>query len=274
MLINKIVSRIIYIIVLVFVCWAFLKYVEWKSIFFPMKSVELTPGYMGLFYEDINFKTSDGLELNGWFIPAKESRVTLLFCHGNAGNIGHRVESIDIFNGIGFNTFIFDYRGYGKSHGFPSEKGIYLDALAAYDYLTKQRGIDENSIVIYGKSLGGAAAIDLARKVEHRALIVESAFSSMTDMAREVYPFLPVRIMISAKYNSISKIPYVGTPKLIIHSQDDEIVPYKLGEKLFKAAGEPKEFYKMRGGHNEAFLFAKEEFKSAIRAFLKRYNIL
>lgn len=267
-------NRIFYIIALIFISWVFIRYIERRNIFFPMRSVELTPQHIGLSFEDINFKTSDDVELNGWFIPSADARSAILFCHGNAGNISHRLEVVNILNKIGLNVFIFDYRGYGKSNGRPSEKGTYLDAIAAYNYLIQRPGIERGSIIIYGKSLGAAVGIDLARRVRHRALIIESAFTSTKDMAREVYPFLPISLVVPPRYNSIPKIQDIESPKLIIHSQDDEIVPYHHGRRLFKAAKEPKEFYRMRGGHNDAVVLAPDEFKKAIISFLVKHDIL
>jgi fermentation-respiration switch protein FrsA (DUF1100 family) len=215
---------------------SFLKYYEKKGIYFPVKNIDLTPKEIGLEFEDIYFFSSDGTELNGWFVPAKGSRLTVLFCHGNAGNISHRIELIEMFYQLGLNVFIFDYRGYGRSHGSPSEGGLYLDAHAAYKYLIDNQHLDEGSIVVYGKSLGANVAIELCSKV---------------------------------KYDALSKIENITVPKLIIHSEDDEIIPFQHGRRLFEAAPEPKEFYPMRGGHNEAIFLSKKDFAARIGKFLR-----
>ncbi len=249
----------------------FLKYYEKKGIYFPVRKIDLTPKEIGLEFEDIYFFNPDGTKLNGWYIPAKKSRATLLFCHGNAGNISHRIEIIDMFCRIGLDVFIFDYRGYGRSQGSPTEKGLYTDAHAAYTYLIDKRKINEKSIVVYGKSLGANVAVELCSKVRPAALISESTFASALEMGKKLFPFLPIKWFITIKYDALSKIKDITIPKLIIHSEDDEIIPFQQGKMLFQAAPEPKEFYPMRGGHNEAIFQAKEDFVSKIDAFLQEH---
>lgn len=244
---------------------------ERKALYYPSKKIEFTPSSFGLEYEDAFFKTKDGVGLHGWFIPAKDSFATILYCHGNAGNISHRIEIAQMFNQRKMNFFIFDYRGFGKSKGIPTEKGTYLDAEAAYHFLIDKKDIDPSRVVIYGKSIGAAIAIDLATKVNAAALIVESSFLSTRAMAREIYPFLPFWLFIRSKYNADSKINKVDIPKLIIHSQNDEIVPFAHGQKLFDLAKPAKEFYVMRGGHNDAFYIYSDECMQRIVDFLKRY---
>ncbi len=249
----------------------FLKYHEIKGIYFPAKHIDLTPKDIGLEFEDVYFLSSDGTELNGWFVPAEESRLTLLFCHGNAGNISHRIDLIDMFHKLGLNVFIFDYRGYGRSQGKPSEEGLYNDALAAYQFLIDKRNLDERSLVAYGKSLGANVAVELCSRVRTAALISESAFTSALDMGKKLFPFLPIKWLISVKYDALSKIKCITVPKLIIHSEDDEIIPFQHGRRLFEAAPEPKEFYPMRGGHNEAVFLAHKDFAARIGKFLREY---
>lgn len=244
-----------------------IRYIEKHSIYFPMKEMSITPEEIGLPYEDIYFETPDNKKLNGWFVPHDNAKFTILFVHGNAGNISHRLEKILIFHNLGHNIFIFDYRGYGKSNGSPSEAGLYKDAEAAYNYLINERKIPEDNIILYGESIGGAVIIDLANKVKVRALITEEVFTSVKDMAKIAYPFLPYFIF-SSRFDSIPKIKGVKCPKLMIHSIDDEIVPFRLGEKLFNAANPPKTFLKIRGSHNTAFLDSEEQFKEGIKAFL------
>ena len=251
--------------------FAYLKYFERKGIYHPSKEIELTPIDIGLKYNDVFFNTDDGLKLNGWFIPVENPRGTLLFCHGNAGNISHRIEIIKVFNKLDLNVFIFDYRGYGRSQGNPTEDGLYRDALAAYKYLLSRKNIDKDSIVIYGKSIGANVCIDLASKVKAGVLISESGFSSAYDMARKLFPYFPVKRIITIKYDALTKIKNIPIPKLIIHSKDDEIVPFELGKKLFEAASPPKEFYQIQGGHNEAFFIAREEYTVRIDNFLSKY---
>jgi len=258
---------ILWLALLIIISLTGIRYIERHSIYFPMKEVLTSPEAAGLPYEDIYFETSDGKRLNGWFIPNDKAKFTVIFCHGNAGNIGHRVEKLTLLYGLGLNIFIFDYRGYGKSQGSPSESGLYKDAIAAHSYLTEERRIPEDNIILYGESIGGAVIIDLARKARVRALITEETFTSIKDMAKIAYPFLPYFIF-SSRFNCISKIGEVESSKLVIHSIDDEIVPFHLGEKLFDAASPPKKFLKIRGSHNTAFLDSEKQFTEGIKSFL------
>ena len=249
----------------------YLKYYEKKGIYFPVRKIQLTPKEVGLEFEDVYFFSSDGIKLNGWYIPAKEARATVLFCHGNAGNISHRIDVIYMFCKLGLDVFIFDYRGYGRSQGRPTEEGLYLDAQAAYKYLIKRRNLNEGSIVVYGKSIGANVAVELCSKVKTAALISESAFTSALEMGKKLFPFLPLKWLISIKFDALSKIKNITIPKLIIHSEDDKIIPFRHGRKLFEAAPEPKEFYPMRGGHNDAIFLAREDFVSKIDAFFQKH---
>jgi hypothetical protein len=263
----------IFFVILIFSAFifAYLKYFERKGIYYPTQEIILTPQDVGLKYEDIFFTTNDGLKLNGWFVPVENSRGTLIFCHGNAGNISHRIDIIEIFNKLNLNIFIFDYRGYGKSQGSPSELGLYQDAEAAYTYILSREDIDKEAVVIYGKSIGANVAINLASKVDAACLISESGFTSAYDMGRKLFPYFPVKWVITIKFDALEKIKDITIPKLIIHSKDDEIVPFKLGKKLFDKAPQPKEFYQMRGSHNEAIFTYREEYRLRLDHFLNEY---
>ncbi|MFH0732977.1 MAG: alpha/beta hydrolase [Candidatus Omnitrophota bacterium] len=260
---------LIYIIIIVVILTTYIRYIEGRSIFFPMKRMEFTPDFANLPYEDVYITTQDNVKINGWFIPGDNAKYTLLFCHGNAGNISHRLEKIIILRDIGVNIFIIDYRGYGNSEGSPSEKGLYIDARAAYDYLVNTRKNAPENIIIYGESLGGAVAVDLASKVKAGALIAEGTFSSARDMAKKMYPFLPA-LVFSSRLDSVSKIKKVGAPKLFIHSKNDEIVPFILAIKLYNAAGEPKDMIELFGGHNTYHIDSKNKYISSIAKFLSR----
>jgi len=229
--------------------------------------------------EDCRFSTSDGVSLHGWYckpmrcgadgpVPATSEMVVLWF-HGNAGNITHRYDMIrQMLMKLPVDVFIIDYRGYGKSEGMPSERGLYLDARAAWSYLTDERHIEANRIVILGKSLGGVPAIDLASKVQAGGLIVQSSFTSATDMANRVLPFYP-KIFLRTKMDSAGKICQVGVPKLFIHSQADEVVPYELGKRLYEAAHEPKEFYEVAGAHhNSTYIVGGDPYFETLRRFI------
>ena len=230
--------------------WVLVRWVESVGVFFPSRVLGLSPSVMGLAFEDVYFKTRDRLALNGWFLKNPHAQSTIIFAHGNAGNMSDRLSKIKFFYDLGLNVFIFDYRGYGKSEGKPSEAGIYLDAQGAYDYLQSQGRVNMENIILYGASIGGAVMIDLARRRNAALLVVESSITNARDMAHIYYPFIP-SFFLSLKFDSINKVKALSVPKLFIHSPQDEVVPYGVGQKLFEAAAGPKEFLNIHGGHND-----------------------
>jgi len=268
MLHIKGMPQIFFILIFLVLGFLYLRYIENRTIFYPSRDIDVFPRESGLEFEDVFFKTGDNIKLNAWFVPSSGAKFTILFCHGNAGNISHRLEKISFFHSLGCNVFIFDYRGYGLSKGGPSEKGLYLDTQAAYDYLLS-RPISREQIIGFGESIGSAAIIELARRHPLPALITEGAFSSGKDMARHAFPFLPYWIF-SVRLDSEAKIRSVKASKLIIHSLNDEIVPFKLGRKLYDAAAAPKEFLEIRGGHNSCFFDSEEILKEKVADFLRR----
>jgi len=235
----------------------------------PVQEISNTPDELGMDFEDVVFKTEDGLRLNGWYIPAENSQFTVLFCHGNGGNMTHRLDSINIFCNLGLSCFIFDYRGYGNSEGKTNEEGTYLDAMAAYKWLTKEKKISPDDIIIFGRSLGGSIAAQLAAKVEARSLIIESAFTSYVDMGRKFYPYMPVRWFASFSYRTIDYIKDVRCPVMIIHSRSDDVVPFEFGRELYEVANEPKEFVEIFGSHNDGFLVSSDIYKKAWTKWLR-----
>jgi len=261
-------KNLIYLIIFLITVFLYIRYMEYRSLYFPMRHLQVLPDTVGLSFEDLNFMTRDGKKLNGWFLSNKDSTYMLLFCHGNGGNMSHRIEKLLILHHLGFEIFIFDYRGYGKSEGRPSERGLYQDSQAAYDYLVLERHIRPERIILYGESLGGAIAVDLVARKKVKALITEEAFSSTSDMTKVIFPFLP-SFLVFQRYDSLSKIKKIYIQKLIIHSINDEIVPFKLAEKLFAAAAEPKTFLKLTGSHNTAFLDSDNLYREGISSWLK-----
>jgi fermentation-respiration switch protein FrsA (DUF1100 family) len=205
--------------------------------------------------------------LHGWFIVGRSSRV-LLFFHGNAGNISHRLDSIRQFHDLGLSVLIIDYRGYGQSGGRTTEKGIYRDADAAWRNLTMDRGISAADIVIFGRSLGASAASWLATQHQPLALIVESSFTSVPDIAQELYPWLPARWLSSLRHATRDYIRDVRCPVLVAHSRDDEIIPFHHGETIFASANEPRTLLTLRGTHNDAFLRDERAYIEGLRMFL------
>jgi fermentation-respiration switch protein FrsA (DUF1100 family) len=234
----------------------------------PGRALVATPQDAGLRFEDVIIATSDGLKLHGWFVPAEQSKATVLFLHGNAGNISHRLDSIEIFHAMGLNTLIFDYRGYGQSEGIPGKQGTYIDAKAAWDHLVNYRGTAPERIIIFGRSLGGAIAAWLASENTAAAVIIESCFSSALEMARRLYPFMPARLITRLKYPVIDYIGRLKSPLLVVHSRDDEIIPFSMGQALFKAATVPKAMLVIPGGHNNGFLLDRDRYMTGLRDFI------
>jgi fermentation-respiration switch protein FrsA (DUF1100 family) len=247
---------------------------EQKSLYHPYKEIPGTPRNLGIDYEDVNFKTSDGQTLNGWFIPVKSTEVTVLYCHGNAGNIYHRLHKVKFFHEMGVNFFIFDYRGYGKSTGSPSEKGLDKDAQAAYDYLASRSDVDKRKIVVYGKSLGGPVAAGLCNSRQACALILEGSFATVAQRAQQIYPFLPMKLLISQKYDTVFKVKNLRIPKLIAHGRQDEVIRFRHGEILFSAAAEPKQFLPFNGGHNDDVYVTSPAYKDDLSKFFKQNGIM
>jgi fermentation-respiration switch protein FrsA (DUF1100 family) len=243
--------------------------IERNFIFFPEKAMVEDPGNLGLDFEDVYFTTIDGVKLHGWFVPG-ESEVTWLWFHGNAGNISHRLDNLNILQArLGVSVFLFDYRGYGRSEGRVSEKGTYRDAEAALAYLESRPDVDHEKIVFFGRSLGCAVAVDLASRHPPYALILESPFTSISDMAKRVVPLLPIGTLLRTKYNSLSKISGISAPLLVLHGDRDEVVPIESGQQLYQAANEPKKFYTIPdAGHNDTYIVGGEEYFAALRQFL------
>lgn len=234
----------------------------------PSRALTATPAAVGLDYEPVDIRTDDGESLHGWFVPAQEARAVVLFFHGNAGNISHRLDSLRIFNSLGLSVLIFDYRGYGLSSGRPSEQGTYRDAQAAWRHLVDARGFSPARIILFGRSLGGAVATWLAVQQPAAALIVESAFRSVPDLAAEIYWFLPVRRLARIEYPVERLIGAVSAPVLIVHSRDDEIIPFSHAEALDAAAGERSRLLVIGGDHNTGFLRDEARYRAGLDAFI------
>lgn len=269
---RGLMTSVLFILVSVWLGLCLLLYLfQDRYVFYPARDLAATPEAIGLAYEDVRFETGDGVRLHGWFLPAGKPGPTLLFLHGNAGNISHRLDSLRIFHELGLNVFIFDYRGYGDSDGRPSETGTYRDARAAWDYLTAARGIPGNRIVLFGRSLGAAVAARLARDTGPAALILESAFTSVPAMGRTVYPWLPVGLLARIRYPTLDYVRGSRLPVLVVHSPDDEIVPFRFGETLYRAAAGPKHLLRIHGGHNDGFLVSGEQYRRGLADFIHHH---
>ena len=247
---------------------AFMYLTQSQQVYFPLRALDATPAARGMAYRDVYFDTADDVRLHGWFVPADAPRGALLFFHGNAGNISHRLESIQFFRELGLSVFIVDYRGYGLSEGHPDEPGTYRDAEAAWRHLREAEGLAARDIVLFGRSLGAAVAAWLAAREAPGAVILESAFTSAPDLAAELYRWLPIRRLLRFEYDTRAAVRAIRAPLLIAHSRDDEIVPFHHAERLLEAANEPKALLAMRGGHNDGFLRSGAAYRDGFRRFL------
>lgn len=259
-------------IYILFACYLFIfqsNYVYYPNLVLTIPTED--PNRIELPFENISFKTSDGLKLSGWFIPKENARGVLVFCHGNAGNIRHRLESIKLFNRLGLEVFIFDYRGYGESEGKPTEKGTYQDAEAAWYYLVEDRHVDPAKIIVFGRSLGGGIASWLGAKYTPGALILESTFTSLPDIAATRYWFMPIRLLIRIKYNTAERLSNINCPILVVHSHDDEDIPFNHGQRLYQIASEPKEFLEIAGTHNEGFITSGALYEDGLNNFILQH---
>jgi fermentation-respiration switch protein FrsA (DUF1100 family) len=235
---------LLHLLLVVFITWCgiavYLYFSQSRLLYYPdmpSRALEASPADVGLAYDTVRLTAGDGTRLHAWFVPAATARGTLLFNHGNAGNIAHRLDSISLFHSLGLNVLIFDYRGYGESEGKPSEKGTYLDVQAAWQH----------------PSAG---------------VILESAFTSVPDMAASLYPWLPVRLLSRYRYNNLDKVERITSPLLVVHSREDDIIPYVHGEQLFAKANEPKQFLEMRGRHNDGYHVSRKIYVKRMQQFL------
>ena len=239
-----------------------------RLVFFPGPVPRLDPATFGLAHREVELATGDGERLHAWFFPHSGAEGAVLVCHGNAGNIEGRIELARAFLDLGWAVLLFDYRGYGRSTGSPSEAGTYLDAEAAYEHLKEVEGFAPERIVPYGESLGVAVALELALRRPCAALIAESGFTSIPDMAAEAYPFLPARLLARIRYDNLGKIGRLGVPLLLLHSPADEIVPVAQAERLLAAAREPKRLLLTGGGHNGGGFVQRAEWRAEVGEFL------
>ncbi len=239
-------------------------------VYFPTREITVTPAAAGLSFKDLTITTDDNVRLNGWYVPNPAARWTVVVFHGNAGNISHRVEWIQLLHSLPASVLIVDYRGYGKSEGRPHEQGLYRDAQATYRWWSENRKSANGRIALIGESLGGAVAVDLASRVPVDALVLQSTFSSAWDMAKTLFPIGLLQPLAGVHFDSVAKIRTIRCPKLIIHGDRDDIVPFRLGRKLFEAAAPPKEFYTVTGAaHNDLIWAAGNGYILKLRDFMK-----
>jgi pimeloyl-ACP methyl ester carboxylesterase len=291
---------VILVALALFVLW--LRWSEPRLLYYPTRQIEATPQELGLAHEEVRLVATDGVRLHGWFLPcpaptggasagsaagtrtapptarvdAAQPRggaspappLTVLFLHGNAGNISHRFDKVALLHELGADVLLFDYRGYGLSGGRPSEQGTYRDGRAAYDYLVQERGLDPRRIVLFGESLGSAVAVELASRLPVGGVVLEEAFTSVPDAAQHLYPFIPVGWIVRNRYDTLSRIGRVEAPLLLLHSRDDEYFPLAQARRLLAAAHAPRRLVELRGGHNEAFMVSGATYRRALGEFL------
>jgi alpha-beta hydrolase superfamily lysophospholipase len=247
---------------------AILYFLQSKFVFNPRHHLFATPNNFGINFEEVWLQTEDDVKIHAWFIPAAGAKYTVLFCHGNGGCLSHRVETIELYHKLGYNFLIFDYRGYGLSQGKISERGLFADAEAAWQYLTKTKNIKPENIVIIGRSLGAAVATRLAGEKHPAKLICESAFLSIPEMAKELYPYYPAALLSRYSFSTKTYLKNIRCPVLFVHSRDDEVVKFRHGEQLFTLAGEPKQFLELSGGHDECYFDNRQKYTAAIKKFI------
>jgi uncharacterized protein len=240
--------------------------IENSILFFPDKTLVATPEKIKLAFDKISLLTADKVKLHAWWVPRQNARATLIFSHGNAGNISHRLAKLRIFHDLGLNVLLYDYRGYGRSEGSPNEKGLYADVQAAYDFAVKEKNIPADRIIAYGESLGGPVAAHLAANNTVNLLILDSTFTNLKDMAQSQSPLLVP--LVQSKFDTLSDVANVKSPTLILHSPDDEVVPYAQGRQLFAASKARKKFVKLHGSHNGGFLASKKAYVKGLGEFL------
>ena len=244
-----------------------------RLIYFPHIGgvVTTTPARVKLAFDDVRITTADGEKLAAWWVPAAPLRGVVLLFHGNAGSIADRIDYLPHFNAMGYAVLLVDYRGYGASTGKPSESGTYADARAAWHWLTLERGFKTADITVVGESLGGAVAAELAARMQPRALVLISTFTSVPDLGGEIYPWLPVRLISRYRYDTLAHLRNFRGPVLIAHSRDDEIVPFAHAERLYVEASGHKSMLEMRGGHNDSFLFSQPSWVRTVGDFLAHH---
>lgn len=240
-------------------------------IYYPSKELAGNPSHLGLSYQELSLITEDRVQLHGWFVPCAGAGRTLLIFHGNAGNISHRLEWIQLLHELNCHILIIDYRGYGKSQGSPFEDGLYRDARAAHEWWIRERSGTGEQLVVMGESLGGCVAVNLAVGIKPAGLILQSTFTSARDMAKTIMPLGLLQPLTGTHFDSASKIDKLQCPKLLIHGERDEIVPLRLGRRLYELASPPKMFYEVPGaGHNDLVWIAGPEYSRRLRAFLSQ----
>jgi len=246
-----------------------LYFAQGRLLYAPSRNWVGTPTDVGLDFEDVWLESERGQRIHAWYVPHARARGLVLFCHGNGGNNSHRLDSLALIHELGLSVLIFDYPGYGQSQGRPSQASMLAAAHAARDWL-RTKGQDEDlPLVLWGRSLGGAVAALLAQEQEPAFLIVESSFPDMVSVAARLYPWLPVRLLLRDRWRAAQALSSLFCPKLFVHSLDDQLIPFALGQTLFDRAAPPKEFLPIHGGHEGGWLESGQDYSRAIGSFIQ-----
>ena len=251
----------------------FLVFSEKRLIYYPAAEVDVTPKALGLAFEEVEIDVEPGVKVQGWFIKAAQepSAATVLFSHGNAGNIADRLDRVLRWRELGADFLLYDYRGYGRSTGSPDEEGTYRDGRAAYEYLTRSRHVDPRRLILMGESLGCAISIQLAIERRAAGLVIEAPFASIAHMANAIYPFLPLGSFIRTRYENVKKIPNLKMPLLVVQGTRDEVIPVAQGKMVFDAAPQPKQYLAIEGAHhNDVYVVGDEGYRRALSEFIAR----
>ena len=245
---------------------------EYSQVYHPSRELDCRVGSVGIPGEEVWLKTADNIRLNAWFFPtarnSPHARYAVLFCHGNGGNISHRLDLYQLWHGLGVNFLALDYRGYGLSEGKPSEQGTYKDATAAYEWLCA-RGFAPENILVLGESLGGGVASWLAAEKQIGGLVLQSTYTSVPDLGKELFPWLPVKLLASIHYNTRERLPKIHVPVLFLHSRSDTLIRFHHAENNFAVANEPKKLHEVYGNHNDTLFTNPHAYQQGAADFLR-----
>ena len=263
MIVKALITLVIgYLLLMLFI---FLR--QDRLLFNAHSEILTTPAEQGLAYEDVRLETADGVTIDAWYVPRTDSPYALLFLHGNSDNLSDIVPTLRFFHRMGLNTLAIDYRGYGRSGGSPSERGTLLDAEAAWNHLLADRGFSGDHVVVLGRSLGGAVAAWLASRHRPAGVVLESTFSDLPTLARQQYPYLPVGLLLRHRYPTIERIPSIEAPILVVHSRDDEVIPFAHAERLLAAIPGKRRLLTIQGRHYDGYATSGETYRRGLLDF-------
>ena len=266
---NNIFIKSFFLLILIYFALTVVVYLFQRKLLYHPFSPQITGKGLIHNFETINFKTSDNFELKGWFHLKNSNKKTILFLHGNAGNLDNRIDKLNFLGNMDINFLIISWRGYSGNPGNPSETGLYKDALGGIEWLNK-KGISNDRIILYGESLGTAIATEVAQNENFAGIILEAPFTSMVDMGQKIYPIFPVKFLLKDKYESKNKIKNIKSPILVLHGRKDKIVPFYMGEKIFEMANSPK--FKYFTDLDDHMMNFDEKLVNEIDLFIRNLN--